>query len=203
MFGKKLLAVAAIGSAAFFGLAAPAFASTSTDPIPTVTTTPTTPPPCSQCDDHHGDHDGNWNKDRDDHGSWSWDRCSTWRPGVTLTDQRFPVSDWQRFPRGVCDVKFPWGWNFGHRHHHHQQHCTTQLLTFNFAHGSHIITETFGPALHVNSVVTYQGQTYTVVWTDSHGHFSVKDVNGHLVTNWGKTICRGEAHLVTCTCTRR
>lgn len=80
----------------------------------------------------------------------------------------------------------------------HRTHCTSQLLFFNFFHGSHVLTETQGPGLHVGEVATYQGMPYTVTSTGSNGHFTVSDWNHSLVTNNGPSIWHGQAHVLSC-----
>ena len=201
MFGAKLLSAAAIGAVAFFSLAAPAFAST-TDQTPVTQPTFTPNDPHGHGGDCRTDVRFTFQQGQDwqhgqcgNHDGHNWNQCGNWghwNRGITLTDWQAPQT------REFCDVRFPvW-------HRHHQvRHCTSQLLTFNAAHGSSVLTETWGPGLHVNSVVVYQGQTYTVTWTDGNGRFSMTDTSGHLFTNWGRSICRGEAHLVICTCARR
>ena len=83
------------------------------------------------------------------------------------------------------------------------RHFCNQLVTFNFPHGSHVLTETQGPWLRVNEVAAYQGQTYTITSVThtgflGHDRFTVSDVYGNLVTNSGPSIRHGEAHLLAC-----
>lgn len=83
-----------------------------------------------------------------------------------------------------------------------RHHCTT-LVTFNLPHGSHVLTETQGPWLRVNEVAAYQGNTYTITSVThtgflGHDRFTVADVYGNTVTNFGPSIVHGEAHLLAC-----
>ena len=252
---STVFAGAVIACTATFGLAVPAFAST-TNPAPPVAPTfqPTGQP------DHH-DGGGDWGKGGgNNQGGNDWGNNGGDGKGCHQNDGR--GNDWNSNDRnrncdpqgdGNCrtvrtllpshqcdnncrDIQLtswtghqdgPWQFgdnnncdnNHGHggngqgddnhgRNHdnhgrHHHRVCTPELVTFNFPHGTAVITETQGPWLSVNEVATYQGQTFTiasVTHTGFLGHdlFTVDNSSGHLVVNHGPSIWHGEAHVVTC-----
>lgn len=135
--------------------------------------------------------------------------ASTTSTGHTRTEA--PVN--QDNDHAKCEVlpwfHFPQGnqWNWGEWNRcpvPPVRHCTTQLVVFNFPHWSHVLTETFGPWLHVGEVAFYNSNTYTItgVWHQGavgHDRFTISDSSHHPVTNWGPSIWHGDAWALTCT----
>lgn len=85
----------------------------------------------------------------------------------------------------------------GDANHEVLRHCTTQLVVFNFPHGSALLTEVYGPRLRTGEIAFYNSQTYRItgVWFRT---FTVSDSAGHPVINHGPSIRHGEAWLLTC-----
>lgn len=106
------------------------------------------------------------------------------------------VLPWFHFPQGDRNG---WdGWNTCPPEHHPVRHCTSQLVVFNFPHGSALLTEVFGPRLRTGEVAFYNSQTYRItgVWFRT---FTISDSTGHPVINHGHSIWHGDAWALTCT----
>jgi len=168
-----------------------------------------------QRNDGHGDCGQGCNEGRDQWGQNQWNRdghgncdprgghgdgCNT---RTLLPSQCGNGCDFRTLTSWTQDRQAnPWQCGDHNGRGHHRTHCTAQLVLFNFPHNSHILTETFGPALHIGEVATYQGLPYTVTSTFG-SHFTVSDWNHSLVTNHGPSIWRGEARVTVCTCNNR
>lgn len=71
--------------------------------------------------------------------------------------------------------------------------CKTQMISFTFPQGrGHVFTETRGgPALQAGEVIVIGGQTFTITWTDGHGHFTLnRTPRGH-GRGQAQTVCTG------------
>src|SRR5712664_2584950 len=202
---KNILASATIAGIAVLGLAAPAFASATPGPV-APTSQPTNTPGPHAGGWNGGDHKGGGDKchtgrdfQQNDHSNCG-DGCNT---RTLLPSQCGNGCDFRTLTSWTQDRQAnPWQCGDHNGRGHHRTHCTAQLVLFNFPHNSHILTETFGPALHIGEVATYQGLPYTVTSTFG-SHFTVSDWNHSLVTNHGPSIWRGEARVTVCTCNNR
>jgi hypothetical protein len=72
--------------------------------------------------------------------------------------------------------------------------CLSQVVVFDMAAGSSVVTEVRGPRLHRGERLLYQQEVYTVesVW----GRTFDVDRQGHLVVNTGPAIDRGIALVI-------
>jgi hypothetical protein len=76
------------------------------------------------------------------------------------------------------------------------QDCKLKVVVFNMKHDSALITEVYGPRLHVNEAVNYNGQGYFVesVW----GPYFTVDQGGYTTVNHGPSIWDGKAYTLSC-----
>jgi len=74
------------------------------------------------------------------------------------------------------------------------QFCVAQIVEFDMAAGSSVVTEVHGARLHHGERLLYKGEVYTIrsVWGD---HFDV-DHQGRLVVNTGPAIRKGVAIVI-------
>ena len=177
---SRLLSVAAIAVAFGFG-AAPAFASTTSNPGPWQGT--------SWGNDHTPPAGDGWQCDDGQRGDHRCEpRCFPWENECKPPCVPFTWSSWN--PQ--------WNWNFCLPPVPRFK-CVTKILTFNFPHGTAVLTEVSGPVLEQGESAIYRGDLYTIEnphWTPWGTRFEVtKSGQAHVTVNLGPSIWDGKALL--------